>query len=355
MEERFDWFKTLKIVALFLVGLFLIGFLYRVRAAVTPFVIAITIAYVLNPVVDFGARRRMSRIQAIAVTYVALLIIVTIISLFIVPGIVAEINRLVENVPQYLEQTQQTISQLERFYEATAMPTMVRDAINQALDKYLENLEERLDIDASLTALMAGLGGFFGGVFNLVLGSVLAVYLLKDSHRFYDQFRDSLPVVYRRPLMEFLADVNRVLSGFIHGRLIVSLVVGVVATVVLALLGVRFYLVLGLFAGLTNLIPYFGPFIGSIPAIILAAMESWGLTLRVMITYLLIQQVDGFILTPRILSNRTGLHPLGVVFAILAGAALFGFWGLFLGVPVAAIIKVCLDHLFRWIAAGDSA
>ncbi len=354
MLERFDWFRILKLAALLLVTLFMAIFLYRVRAAVTPFAIAITLAYVLNPMVDFGERRRMSRIQAIAVTYVILLILIGIIGLFVVPGLVAEINRLVDNVPYYLAQTQETISQLERFYEATAMPPMVRDAINQALDKYLENLEERLDLDASLTALMAGLGGLFGGLFNVGLGSVLAVYLLKDSHHFYHRFKDMLPGEYRRNVMDFLKDVNRVLSGFIHGRLIVSAVVGVVATVVLALLGVRFYLVLGLFAGLTNLIPYFGPFIGGIPAVILAAMDSWGLMFRVIITYLLIQQLDGFILTPRILSNRTGLHPLGVVFAILAGAALFGFWGLFLGVPLAAIIKVCLDHLFRWIAAGDS-
>ncbi|MFO8060297.1 MAG: AI-2E family transporter [Bacillota bacterium] len=353
MLERFDWFRIFKIIALLLVTLFAVGFLYRVRTAVTPFAIALTIAYVLNPVVDFAERRRMTRIQAIAVTYVVLLIVVGIIALFVVPGLVAEINRLVENVPYYLEHTQETISQLERFYEATAMPTMVRDAVNQALDRYLGSLEERLNIDASLTAIMARLGGLFGGLFNLILGLVLAVYFLKDSHHFYDRFRNMLPQNYRGYVMDFLADVNRVLSGFVHGRLIVSAIVGVLATVILALLGVRFYLVLGLFAGLTNIIPYFGPFIGGIPAVIVAAMDSWGLMFRVIITYLLIQHVDGFILTPRTLSNRTGLHPIAVVFAILAGAVLLGFWGLFLGVPLAAIIKVCLDYVFRWIAEGD--
>lgn len=348
MWDRINWFgvfRTVLVVAV-LAGVFIV--LHRVRSVLTPFIIAAAVAYVLHPVVLFGERRGLSRGQSIALTYLLVAVLFGVMLLFVIPMVVEEINRLVDNVPTYISQLQEALAQLERFYAGTAVPPSVRETINQALEKYLDRLETRLDIDASLNALLAGIGGMFGVLFNFVLGPILAVYLLKDRAMLRDSFHRMVPTRYRGHATRLLADINRVLSGFVHGRLIVSAIVGVIVTVALAFLGVRFYLILGLFAGLTNLIPYFGPFIGAVPTLLLAAMESWGMILWVAVIYIVIQQLDGFLLTPRVLANRTGLHPIAVVFAVLAGGSLLGFWGLFLGVPLAAVIKVCLDHLFTW-------
>lgn len=349
MWDRINWsgvLRTMLVVAV-LAGVFIV--LHRVRTVLTPFLIAAAIAYVLHPVVLFGERRGLSRGQSIALTYLLVAVVLGVLLLFVIPMVVEEANRLVENVPTYIAQLQNALAQLESFYAGTAVPPSVRETINQALEKYLDRLEARLDIDASLTALLAGIGGLFGILFNFVLGPILAIYLLKDRAMLRDSFHRMFPQHYRGNVVQLFTDINRVLSGFVHGRLIVSAIVGVIVAVVLAFLGVRFYLILGLFAGLTNLIPYFGPFIGAVPALLLAAMESWGLLLWVAVVYIVIQQLDGFLLTPRVLANRTGLHPIAVVFAVLAGGSLLGFWGLFLGVPMAAVIKVCLDHLFVWL------
>ncbi|MFW5896935.1 MAG: AI-2E family transporter, partial [Bacillota bacterium] len=95
--------------------------------------------------------------------------------------------------------------------------------------------------------------------------------------------------------------------------------------------------------------PYFGPIIGAIPALLLAAFQSPSMLIQVGILYLVVQQLDGFVITPRIVGGRIGLHPLWVIFGVMAGGVLFGLWGLFLGVPATALIKVCVNHLTSWI------
>ena len=243
---------------------------------------------------------------------------------------------------------QDTLGELERIYEATAIPTTIREAINHSLEDFLLTLEERLI--GFLTGVMVGIGGVFSALFYFILGNILAIYFLHDSKEFYESFEQLLPQRYRPAVLSFANDIDRVVSGFVHGRFIISAVVGVLATLILAILGVRFYLILGLVAGLTNLIPYFGPFIGAVPAVLLASFQSGRLAVQVLIVYLIIQQLDGFILSPRVLSRSTGLHPLAVVFAIMAFGSLFGWWGLFFGVPMGAIAKVCLDYIFRWVS-----
>ncbi len=355
MLQRIDWSKVLRVfVALGLLAIIIV-FLNRVWGVVTPFVVAVAIAYILHPVVKFFERRGLSRIVGIAVTYILLGLVVAVFSLFIIPVLVEEVNRLVDNVPHYVNEITMFVAEAERFYAGPTIPPVLREAIDQALEKYQIRLEEGLDIDASMGAVMTGIGGFFGGMFQLILGPILAVYFLKDARYFRERFRMMIPADYREAVTGFVQDANWVVSGFVHGRLIVSAIVGIIASVALALFGIRFYLVLGLFAGLTNLIPYFGPFVGAVPALIVAGMDSWAMMIRVAILYVLIQQLDGLVLTPRILSHRMGLHPLAVIFAVLAGGALMGFWGLFLGVPIAGILRVCLDHLLRWILAEDPA
>jgi len=352
--ENADWLHIVKVagkvaaVVILLVLTFV--FLHRVRTVLPPFVIAVVISYILNPAVNYGQRRGLTRAQAIAVTYLVLVVVATVVLVFVIPVLVNEVNRLTDNIPQYISQMQQGIGHLERLYEAADIPTAVRDTVNQTVEHFLLTLEERLT--GVLSGIMVGVGGFFSSLFYLLLGNLLAIYVLKDSREMYRSFEQLFPAPYRPAVLRFLTDVNRVISGFVHGRLIISAGVGVLATVVLAIFGIRFYLMLGIIAGLTNLIPYFGPFIGAVPAVLLASFQSVGLVVQVAILYVLIQQFDGFILSPRIMARTTGLHPLGVVFAVLAFGSLFGWWGLFFGVPLGATVKVCFDHLLRWVRAA---
>lgn len=349
MLQGINWGRVMRVAVLLAVLGLVIFIGFRVRQVLPPFLFAIIITYVLSPVVDFGERKGLSRGQALAGTYVALAVLVVLLAVYVVPVLLVEINRLIANLPMFVDALQRAILDFEGYYARTALPPAVREAINQSIETNLGKIEEHTA--TLLGGLVTGVMGVFSSLFNLILGPILAAYMLKDFRKFHRNIENAFAPARRKYINAFMADVDRVLSGFLHGRLIVSLVVGVLAAVALQLLGVRFALILGLIAGLTNLIPYFGPFIGAVPALLLAGLDNWALFFKVGILYLAIQQLDGFVISPRILGTRTGLHPLGVIFAVLAGGVLFGFWGLFLGVPTAAVLKVCVDHIIAWSAS----
>ena len=142
------------------------------------------------------------------------------------------------------------------------------------------------------------------------------------------------------------ADIDRVLIEGIKGSILIAVVVGTLVGLSALILGVKFPLVIGLLAGVTNLIPFFGAFIGAIPAVLIAYSESWLLAVYQTIAIVVIQQIESNIITPRILGGKLGLHPLFIIFALLAGGNLYGIWGILFAVPVAAMIKVSITWLY---------
>ena len=141
---------------------------------------------------------------------------------------------------------------------------------------------------------------------------------------------------------DLMDSLDAVLNGFVRGQVIIAVLVGLMSALALTILGVRFALILGLIAGVFELVPYFGPVLGALPAVSLALLESPLLALKVTVAFIVIQQVESAILSPKIMGDRVGLHPVAVILAVLVGGHLFGFWGIVLAVPGAALAKVLL-------------
>ncbi|MFO8061123.1 MAG: AI-2E family transporter [Bacillota bacterium] len=334
--------QTIRIIVFLLVIISLLALLYRVRTALLPFFLAVLLAYMLNPIVTFCEKRGLSRVQAIVATYALLGAVTAYVLLYIVPGILSQALRLAANIPWYIIRIQQLLAQLETQYSHIIPPAILRETAGRAATRALFSLQQHL---TELDLIISWATLIFGNLVSLLLAPLLAAYLLRDGKELRRKLDGLIPGKYRQKLIAVLDDMNEVLSGFLHGYLLVSIIIGVLATLILALLGVRFYLLLGLVAGLTNLIPYFGPFIGAIPAMAVASFTSWNLVLKVAVSYIVLQQFEGMVISPRILGGRTGLHPLAVVFAVMAGGAFLGLPGLLLGVPVAAVIWVVVKHL----------
>lgn len=338
---------TQKIKFLFLLGIFfsIIALLLQVREILAPFFLALILAYVLHPVVRFMERRiRLTRQGAIAATYLLLMLAVAVALFFLLPGIIVQIGRLVTSIPHYITVTQEFFIYLEQQYAHIVPPELLHETVGRGVTRALAALEQRLtDVDA----IVAVFGKIMGNILYLILTPFLAAYMLRDGDELHRGLYQILPHRYRGKIIAALDDINRVLSGFLHGYLLISIIIGTSAAIMLMLMGVRFYLILGAIAGLTNLIPYFGPFIGAVPAIIVAAFDSWALVLRVMIGYFLLQQLESLVVTPRILGGKTGLHPLVVVFAVISGGSLWGVPGMVLGIPVFAVMKILGGHVAR--------
>jgi len=149
----------------------------------------------------------------------------------------------------------------------------------------------------------------------------------------------------RKDVLDLGRKVNHVVSGFLRGQLIVSCIVGILVASCLSLLGVKYAIIVGIFAGLADIIPYFGPLISAVPAVALALTVSPWTALWVVILLIAIQQFEGSVLSPKIVGDRVGLHPLTVIFAVLAGGELMGILGMLMAVPVAATVKVVAAHV----------
>lgn len=334
------WYRIFRIIVASIAALIIIVLLLRLRATLLPFLMAFLLAYLLAPVVDTFEARGLSRGWAILLIYVLLGIIVSAIVVWIIPDLLQELNRLAETLPAHIQSVEQLLLTAQERYSNLGLP----EPVNQAIGNSLEDLERRL-LD-SIEGTVSLIVGLFNGLFSLALAPVLAFYLLKDAKTMKKRVMQLLPSQRRGRWTMLIIRMDRVLSGFIRGQLLLSVFVGVTTWLAMLIIGMRFSVILGLIAAITEVIPYFGPIIGALPAIGMAALISPLMLVKVVVAYVIIHEIESMVLGPKILGETVGLHPLTVVFALLAGGELFGIVGIILAVPVVACLKVLLAFLY---------
>ena len=303
------------------------------------------LAYLFNPMVKALARRGFKRPVALLLIYLVFLVAVGVGIGLLVPRIVLDLTRLAEFLPGYFAQLQQMAYDLQEQYSQVQLPQAVRQAID---DAFLAVQGRLLGV---VTAAVTGILGVFSTLFSLMAAVVLSYYLIRDAASIRAGIGRLVRAPERQHTMAILSRIDKVVAGFVRGQLTVALIVGVLIATALWLLGVRFAALLGIVAGVSNVIPYFGPVIGAIPALAVTVTVSPALALKVLAVFVIVQQIDGQLLSPRILGKSVGLHPVVVIFALLAGYQLFGVLGMIAAVPVAAIMRILLD---LWLADRDS-
>jgi predicted PurR-regulated permease PerM len=310
--------------------------LWTIRPVLAPFLFAILIAYLLAPLVNGVARWGLSRGWAILLVYVLLGLVGALSIWKILPSAVVETRRLAQAIPSYAESVRNLVIGFQQRVRTLGVHPDVIDMV----DRNLIDIENR-----SLTALEAlvgpkSLGHMVSMLASLILAPFLAFYLLKDMERFKERFVRTLPQRYRPEIVGLLRSVDGVLAGFVHGQILLALIVGTLAATACWLLGLRYALLIGIWAGLTECIPYVGPLLGAIPALLTGFGRSTWLGLETALAFAAIQQFENAVLSPKIMGDRVGLHPVVVMFSVLAGGYLLGAWGLILALPMAGILRV---------------
>ncbi len=323
-------------------------FLYSVRVSLLPFILAGLVAYLLEPMVAWLVRRGFSRFAAIVWIYAGLFTIGALGIVYVIPVVIEQLNRLAETLPEFTTKVQQFVEALQRDYRRTPLPETIRQAVDDAIHQVQVRL---VDLIATVVQGLVGLASF---VVVFLLAVVLAFYLLQDLPRLQARFVAALPPGMRAEVIRLLAEIDSVLAGFIRGQVVLAVLVGLLSGVTLSLLGMRFAVVLGVVAGLAEFVPYFGPYIGAAPAVLLAVFISPALALKVVIAYVVIQQLESAVIAPRVVGPWVRLHPLTVVFALLAGAQLFGVIGLLVGVPVAAVLRIIFRYAYEKLTTEAS-
>lgn len=311
-----------------------------------PFIWAFLIAYILNPLmVMLEKRTKLKRIWSLLIVYIFLLGLVTLIITIVSPSIGESFGNIADNLPDYFETTEKwLLEQSHRlsFLDTNDVLTFLEENINDIITQLSTNLS------AALQETFKQLFSITSALINFALGLIISIYLLKDKEFFAKQLKRLIYALFDREKAEYILslgiELNKVFSKYIIGKLIDSIIIGILCFIGLLILQVPHALILSAIVGITNMIPYFGPFIGMVPAAIITLFYSPIKALGVVIFIFALQQFDGLYLGPKILGTQVGLKPFWVISAIIIGGALFGVFGMLLAIPVTGMIKVVLSR-----------
>lgn len=316
----------------------LLAFFYRVRTILTPFLFAVVIAYIFYPLVVLFETRGMSRVRAILLVYTALGTLLGLTLWTVLPKLTSELDDVLRQLPGHFKHWEKVGKDTLSIFRKIKLPDMVQDGLNVIM----ERLELAIEgLASKITELVMGA---FTNLVSLLISPVLAFYLLRDHQAMRARSLQYVPAHYRGEVQEIMGEVNQALNGFFRGQLLVSVFVGVFIYLGLLLLRIPNALFIGFIAGLFDIIPYFGPVLGFIPAATFALLKSPLTVVWVFILFVAANQIENGIISPKIIGERVGLHPLVVIFALFVGGDLMGLVGMLLAVPVAATLRVILDH-----------
>ena len=343
LDIRWQW--------LILIGI--VGFVIWLLAPVLmPFVIAALFAYLGDPLVD-RLEKRMTRTLAVCLVFLVMVIVVVAILLVLVPFIERQIGNFLAQLPTWILWFQTTAAP---WLEAhLGVSTDVLDT-QQLIGMLQEHWKEAGGFATTVLGKVSRSGlTVVGWVLNIVLIPVVAFYLLRDWDIMVDRVHALVPRSIEPVVARLAHESDVVLGAFLRGQLSVMVVLGVLYGVGLWLVGLSVGPLIGMIAGLISFVPYLGAITGVIMAVIAALVQYQDLThvALVLIVFAIGQTLEGYVLVPRLVGEKIGLHPVAVIFAVLAGGELFGFLGVLLALPVASVVMVLLRYAYERYRASE--
>lgn len=328
--------------------------LYFLHGILSPFLIGIGLAYLADPLVDRLERAGLSRTWGVVVVFSLFTLVFMAMLLVLIPMLAKQLVRLYELAPQMLDWLQHVALPWVQTRLGLADGFWKFDKIKSAIS---EHMGQTTDIVGIVLAQATASGlALIGWLANLVLIPVVGFYLLRDWDLMMAKLRRLLPRQREAQVVTLALECHEVLGAFVRGQLLVMLALGVIYAAGLMLVGLELGLLIGIMAGLAAIVPYMGFIIG-IGAALIAGMFQFGGDLYPMLgivaVFMVGQALEGMVLTPLLVGDRIGLHPVAVIFAILAGGELFGFTGVLLALPVAAVIMVLLRHMHDLYKESD--
>lgn len=315
-------------------------YVHRVKiiALLSPFIISIVIAYLLNPIVVLLQKRKVPRGLSVMIIYIAFFTLIFISIAKLIPVVQNEIARLESLVPEYSVIASDYVLNINDHIDRLELPETVQQGVQdvtktleQAVLAFLKNLPQ-IGFNLAIT------------VVQVFLVLVLTFYSLRDFYLIRDTFLKLISPKRQQRIIKVMGEIDDSLGNYIRGQLIVCTFIGTLTYLWLRIIGVEFALLLGVIAGITNIIPYFGPWIGAVPSVLVALFASPMLALKVIIGITVIQQIESSVVAPQVIGKKMGMHPMVVLFSLLAGGRFFGVIGMIIGVPMFAVIRVLVRN-----------
>ncbi|WP_099158611.1 AI-2E family transporter [Virgibacillus ndiopensis] len=310
------------------------SFLWHLLA---PFIVSGLIAYLLFPIVKKIHSYHIPKALAILLIYILFFAGIGYLTYRVYPAVLHQLKDLTEQLPQLIDMYQDLIYHL---YEYTSfLPEAVHDKMDQlivGMEQSLENL---------LGKLISGFTKIFDMIIFLTVIPVLVFYLLKDFNKIKNYFKKWIPAKYHEQSSELFHAIDESLGNYIRGQLLVCLFVSLTTFVAFQFLHIKYALLLAIIMGLTNIIPYFGPIIGAVPAVAITLTMSAKLIIFVLLAIFIVQLIESNLLSPYIVGKSIDIHPIAIIFALLLGGQIGGVIGMIVAVPLLTILKVIVTHV----------
>ncbi len=330
----------------------IINILSKLLNVVMPIIWGLGLAFLMNPLMVSVERiyqravkkpKRLKLMRAISVSVAGIIFLGVIVGVIavVVPEFVNNFNNIIDNFSNMVQNAEKWLYKIFKNYPK------IQEFFNSQMSNVGTDL---INIQTVLTNIMDSAAGFFSVLYNFALGFLVSIYLLLGKETHIAQFKKILFAKFRKStadkILQFGNDANLVFSGFIIGKIIDSLIIGIICFVGLTIIGMPYNVLIAVIVGVTNIIPFFGPFIGAVPSALLIFLEEPKMVIWLLLFIFLLQQFDGNILGPKILGGSTGLPAIWVMIALFVGGGLFGFIGMLLGVPTFALIyKLTREHV----------
>jgi predicted PurR-regulated permease PerM len=312
-------------------------FFWFIRDIVAIFVASILLSALIDPFASWFAARKIPRGLAVIIVYTLLLAITSVFIVALVPIISEQGTDLFANVSFYYQEAAESLGQFRQFSG--------NGGFAESIVTSIESLQS--EITSSFGSLFSTVKGVIGGIAASFIILVLAFYMVVEEERMSHYFKKLAPVEYRPYISQLLKKMQNKMGQWLRAQLILGLVVGIAVYIGLKILGVEYALLLALIAGVLEIVPYLGPILAVVPALMIGLAQSPIIGLSVLGLYLLIQQVENNILVPKIMQTVTGLNPVISILALLVGLKAGGIAGAILAIPLAMMAVVILEDLFR--------
>lgn len=317
----------------------------------SPFVIAFIFAYILNPIMSFIERKfKLKRQLSVLITYLIIIASLVLISVYLVPKIYTNLVDISSKIPTFAADCQQWFNKVL--------------TENKNLSDLIDNNFVNLDANTIFTkakgivigtvnVMLTSTISFTSYFIKIVLGFLISIYVLYDKEKFKYLGKQSIMLIFRKKwgnrLIEFLQNIDKFIGAYIFIKAIDSLIIAVLAFVGLSLMGSKYSIIIAIVAGITNMIPYIGPFVGMVTGFIINVFFSPTLAIIVFLYLFLLQQFDSWFLDPKLIGNHIGLSPYFVILAVTLGGGFYGPVGMILAVPTMAVFKIYWKRIVKKI------
>ncbi len=306
----------------------------------TPVLLSIMFAYVVNPLIMI-MEKRIPRILALLILYCMVISGFAFIMVYIIPIFFSEIKGLTKIIPEYLSHGRSIFERFQNTLESMG----ISDIFQKQLSDYIYSMEKW--VIRFTNRVMAISGMAISKIGWIIIIPVMSYYFLKDREYFASQLLYFIPGKYRKNAKKIGTEIHTVLNQFLRGQLIISIVVGTFTSIGLMAVGIKYSLILGVFMGVFNVIPYFGPIMGAVPILMIAVLESKRNLLYALLIIVIVQQIESSFISPRIIGYSVGIHPIYVMLSVMAGGYLLGVFGMLIAVPFMLILKIIANALYK--------